>query len=80
MARGWESKSVEDQIAERAERKPETATALTPKQIENLQRIRSLKNSLAYIDQQITTSKSERHRAQLEQARQDIVSELGKLE
>jgi hypothetical protein len=80
MARGWESKSVEDQIADKRESaKTNSASPLTPAQIEKMERIRSLKNSLAYIEQQITESRSERHRLQLGQARMDIVKELEKL-
>lgn len=76
MARGWESKSVEDQIANAAERVNDNSPPLTPKQIEDLQRERSLKLSLAYIEQQLAESRSERHRAQLEQARDDIKRQL----
>ena len=81
MARGWESKSVQDQIASATERaKAEPGIPLTTQQMENIQRVRSLKHSLAYIDQQISDSQSERHRTQLGQARQDVARQLEELE
>ncbi|HZS47334.1 MAG TPA: hypothetical protein VFC63_19850 [Blastocatellia bacterium] len=81
MARGWESKSVEDQIASAEERaKAANGPVLSPQQIENRQRIKSLKLSLAYIEQQLAESRSERHRAQLEQAKKDIENQLKQLD
>jgi hypothetical protein len=81
MARGWESKSVEDQIAEKRDNaRSGPDVPLTAKEIEKIERVRSLKNSLAYIEQQIAASRSERHRTQLEQARLDIAKQLTELE
>ena len=81
MARGWKSKSVTDQIASATERaSAEPGIPLTTKQMENIQRVQSLKHSLAYIDQQISESQSERHRTQLGQARLDIAKQIEELE
>jgi hypothetical protein len=80
MARGWESKSVEDQIASAEERAKVAAAPLTKQEIEIQQQIRSLKLSLAYIEQQLSESRSERHRGQLMQAKDEIVKKLNQIE
>jgi len=81
MARGWESKSVQDQIVSASERASvEPGVPLTTQQMENIQRVQSLKHSLAYIDQQISESQSERHKTQLAQARLDLVKQLEELQ
>ena len=81
MARGWESKSVSDQIVSASERAiAQPGIPLTNQQMENIQRVQSLKHSLAYIDQQISDSQSERHKIQLGQARVDLAKQLAELE
>ena len=81
MARGWKSKSVTDQIVSASERAvAEPGIPLTTQQMENRQRVQSLKHSLAYIDQQISESQSERHKTQLGHARVDLAKQLQELE
>jgi hypothetical protein len=81
MARGWKSKSVTDQIVSASERAvAEPGIPLTTQQMENRQRVQSLKHSLAYIDQQISESQSERHKTQLGHARVDLVKQLDELQ
>jgi hypothetical protein len=79
MARGWESKSVEDQIAEReaaeAERgKPE----VSPEEAEAHARRQTLQLARARALQDLQTACDTRHRALLEQTIEHLDEELRK--
>lgn len=79
MARGWESKSVEDQIAEAEERK---RTAASPKlsaaeQVER-ERIAGLQMARSRLLEQLRRVRSEAHQQMLKRALADVESQLGK--
>lgn len=75
MARGWESKSVEQQQDEAAEKK-EHGQLLTPEQIAEKQRRQGLELSRQRILQQLQVACSPRHRQMLEAALKDIDQRL----
>lgn len=75
MARGWESKSVEQQQDEAATKK-EHGQLLTPEQIVEKQRRQGLELSRQRILQQLQVACSPRHRQMLEAALKDIDQRL----
>ena len=66
MARGWESKSVEQQQEEATSQK--TGVQLSPAQIEEANRLRGLGLSRSRILQQLPEATNPRHRQMLESA------------
>ena len=68
MARGWESKSVEDQIASAEERKGASKHARTSDELERESRKHGLLLSRAKIVRDIENARDDRHRAALQQA------------
>ena len=69
MARGWESKSVEDQIAASEDRKAAAAKRVrTADEVERESRRQGLLLSRAKIARDIENARDERHRASLQQA------------
>ncbi len=75
MARGWESKAVEDQIGEAQARKDERATRhLSLQERERQQRKQSLLLSRAQILNRVTNNP--RYRAQLQSALDHIEAQL----
>jgi hypothetical protein len=72
MARGWESKSVEAQQDEAAERNTPEKPRLTREAAARLRETESLRLSLQSVMQQLDRSHNARHRAMLEQARSDL--------
>ncbi|MEO5741103.1 MAG: hypothetical protein ABIS29_10960 [Vicinamibacterales bacterium] len=68
MARGWESKAVEDQIAASEERKAAPRAARTPDELERESRKQGLLLSRAKIVGDIEHARDERHRATLRHA------------
>jgi hypothetical protein len=80
MARGWESKSVEQQQAELAERRQSASPPLSPdRQKLNRQR-EGLILSRTRLARQIEASTHAQHRCMLEQALAEIDRQLGCLE
>lgn len=77
MARGWESKSVEQQQEEAKSRGP-TRRPLSPRQIADEQQRQSLRLSRARIEQQLERATSPRHREMLEAALKDLDERLAK--
>ena len=75
MARGWESKSVEQQQDEAAEKK-EPGQLLTPEQIEEKRRRQGLELSRQRILQQLQVACSPRHRQMLELALAELEAKL----
>ncbi len=77
MARGWESKSVEDQIAEAEQRK---LTAATPKlsaaEIEQRERIAHLQMARSRLREQLSRVRSEAHKQMLQRALAEIEAQL----
>jgi hypothetical protein len=81
MARGWESKSVEDQIgAAEAERQARRKRALTADEIEQLKRKAGLLLERARIVREMERAHKRRHLVLLERGLAHIESELAKME
>ena len=69
MARGWESKSVEEQIESAASRRAEAAaTRLTPEEEARRRELEGLQLSRTRVLHDIGTATHERYRASLESA------------
>lgn len=81
MARGWESKSVEDQIGE-AEAKKEVRRKrrLTPDETEHLQRKEALMLERSRIIREMERAYMRRHLVMLERGLAHIDAQLAKLE
>jgi hypothetical protein len=77
MARGWESKSVEDQISEaEAEKAARSKPFLSPEEREQQTRKQSLLLSRSQILSRLKLARNARHRAQLEAALAHVVAQL----
>ena len=68
MARGWESKAVEDQIAASEERRSAVKDARGPEELERESRRQGLLLSRAKVAGDLERARDERHRAALQQA------------
>jgi hypothetical protein len=79
MARGWESKSVEDQIASAAERKTSPRRVLTAEAREIESRKTGLLLSRAKIVSDIEKARDNRHREALHQALDYLDRQIEKL-
>jgi hypothetical protein len=81
MARGWESKSVEDQIGEaEAKKDVRRKRRLTPEETEHLQRKEALMHERARILREMERAYMRRHLVMLERGLAHIDAELAKLE
>lgn len=81
MARGWESKSVEDQIGSaEAERKARPTTPATRRDREIEAQRNSLLLSKAGLLSRLKATRHERYRAQLELALEEVEAKLSELE
>jgi hypothetical protein len=77
MARGWESKSVEDQIAEaEARQRPAHGRELTPDERERETKKMTLSLSRSRILQDLQLACDPRHRATLERALADVDAKI----
>lgn len=77
MARGWESKSVEDQIgAAEAERERQAKPHLSPEQRAREDRKQSLLLSRSQILSRLRAATSPRYRAQLQSALDHLEAQL----
>ena len=79
MARGWESKAVEDQIAASEERKAAAKGVRTPVELERESRRQGLLLSRAKIAGDLERARDERHRAALQQALDYIDTQIKSL-
>lgn len=79
MARGWESKAVEDQMAAAEERKQGPKPARTADERERDSRRQGLLLSRAKIRSDIERARDDRHRAALQQALDYIESQIASL-
>jgi hypothetical protein len=77
MARGWESKSVEQQQEEAKSSAGEKHRQLTPNQIVEERRRHGLELSRKRILQQLELASNPQHRAMLEAALSDLDRQLG---
>ena len=80
VARGWESKSVEDQQVEAASRVAKTQPPLTPGQIAAQQQKQGLMLSRRRVLQQLQAAQKPQHRQMLERALADLDAQLTRLE
>jgi hypothetical protein len=77
MARGWESKSVEDQIEARKQKREDLAEeALTEKEWQHKDRLKSLNLSKSRLLAQLERAKHPTHRATLLSGLQAIEKEI----
>lgn len=79
MARGWESKSVEDQIAASEERKAAPRDARTPEEIERDSRREGLLLSRSKIVGDMKNARDDRYRAALQEALDYIDGQITRL-
>jgi hypothetical protein len=79
MARGWESKSVEDQQAEALSPADKSKPRLTPEQLAKKNRRDGLDLTRKRILQQLETVQQPGHRKMLENALADVDEMLAKL-
>jgi hypothetical protein len=79
MARGWESKSVEEQQAEAAATRGPRKTPLTPEQIARQRQRQGLVLSRQRVLQQLEIAKSPRHREILQNSLADLDAQLARL-
>lgn len=81
MARGWESKAVEDQIGEaEAKKDVRRKRRLTPDETEHLQRKEALLLERARIVREMERAYMRRHLVMLERGLAHIDAEIAKLE
>ena len=78
MARGWESKSVEEQQSA-AQTHAETRKLLTPEEVAEQQRRESLLLSRSRVQAQLQAAQNPRHREMLESALAELDARLARL-
>ena len=77
MARGWESKSVEDQMdTAKADRDAQVKPRLSAEDRARHTRTQSLRLSRARVTGLLKTTRSERYRAQLERTLEELDAQL----
>jgi len=79
MAKGWESKSVEEQQSEARDAQKSTKPRLSAEQIAQKQSRNSLEMSRQRVMQQLQTACNPNHRNMLEKALKDLDERLAKL-
>jgi hypothetical protein len=80
MARGWESKSVEEQVQEHQQKKEEnTKKQLTAEQVESRRKREVLLLSRSRVQKDLQASQNPRHRDQLNSALADLDSQIAAL-
>ena len=78
MARGWESKAIEQQQEEASSKDSERRTALTAEQIAQQQKRQGLELSRQRILQRLQAACNPRHRQMLETALADLDAQLAR--
>ncbi len=80
MARGWESKSVEDQVEQSSTKKGSGKKGrLTPVQLEIRRRTEVLKLSRARVERELQSSQNPRYKEQLNRALADLDAQIAEL-
>jgi hypothetical protein len=80
MARGWESKSVEDQIEEaRRSQGPHEGRVQTPEERALERKVESLKLERSRLTEQLKRARSEAHRRMIRQSLEAIEEEIATL-
>ena len=80
MARGWESKSVEQQQEERSEKRTTARAPLSPEHQQRNRRREGLLLSRERLSQQLQAAGNPRHRQMLEQSIAELDRQLSLLE
>jgi hypothetical protein len=80
MARGWESKSVEQQQEEMAERRKTAGAPLSPDEQQRNRKRDGLLLSRQRLTQQLHAATNPRHRQMLEQSISELDSQLSSFE
>jgi hypothetical protein len=80
MARGWESKSVEQQQAEMSEQRRTIRTPISPGEQQRNRKRESLLLSRKRLTQQLQAAGNPRHRQMLEQAVAELDRQLSSFE
>jgi Cft2 family RNA processing exonuclease len=82
MARGWESKSVEDQIQERESRASESSSQqkLTPEELQRRNKREGILMARTRTLTSLQTACGGRHRGHLEQVLADLDKQLAELD
>lgn len=81
MAKGWESKAVEDQVEDSKTKTPgKTKPQLTPEQIENRRRKQVLLLARTRVQRDLELSQHPRHTDQLNRALADLEAQLSALD
>jgi hypothetical protein len=76
MARGWESKSVEQQQEERLEQSTSLGAVISPEQRERNRKREGLNLSRKRLTRQLETASNPRHRQMLQAALADLDHQL----
>jgi hypothetical protein len=76
MARGWESKSVEEQQAEFTKSNPEKNKKKSPVEQEQARQIKTLQLTRSYIQHQLDRSQNDRHKQLLSEEIQHLDSQI----
>jgi hypothetical protein len=76
VARGWESKSVEEQQAEAADRKLPSRSKITTQEALLLKKVEGLRLSRQRVLQQLSSTPHLRHRQMLERALADLDQQI----
>jgi hypothetical protein len=79
MARGWESKSVEEQQSQIPSPSPKPGPRPTPEQIARQRQRQGLLLSRAHVIQQLENAQNTHHRQMLEGALVDLDAQLARL-
>jgi len=80
MARGWESKSVEDQIEEaRRSQGPSEGRVQAPEERERERKVESLKLERSRLTEQLKRARSEAHQRMIRQSLEAIEKEIAAL-
>ena len=79
MARGWESKSIEEQQAEAASAKTTGSEPLSPDQQVLRRQIEGLELARKNVAQQLASATNERHRRMLEESIAELDRQLEEL-
>ncbi|MBI1765399.1 MAG: hypothetical protein HYR56_28620 [Acidobacteria bacterium] len=81
MARGWESKAIEEQQAEAARgAEQKSFTPLTPEELVHQQRRENLQLSRSQLREQLQGARNDAQRRWLENALQQLEAELAQLD
>jgi hypothetical protein len=80
MARGWESKAVEDQIASAEDQKRASGLALTPAERERASKRQTLMLIRTKIVHDLENARNDRHRATLQDALRALDQQIGQID